>query len=61
MKKRKSVGERTEPCGTPLFIVIGVELWPSTTAETNITFEAYLGPMLTKGEKGYKEAVLEHF
>ncbi len=28
---------------------------------TNITFEAYLGPMLTKREKGYKEAVLEHF
>ncbi len=33
MNKRKRVGERTEPCGTPLFIVIGVEQWPSTTAE----------------------------
>ncbi len=33
MNKRKSVGDRTEPFGTPLFIVLGVEQWPSTTAE----------------------------
>ncbi len=33
MNKRKRVGERTEPCGTPLFIVIGVEQLPSSTAE----------------------------
>ncbi len=25
MSKRKRVGESTEPCGTPLFIVLGVE------------------------------------
>ncbi len=33
MNKRKRVGETTEACETPLFIVIGVEQWPSTTAE----------------------------
>ncbi len=33
MNKRKRVGESTEPCGTPLFIVLGVEQSPSTTAE----------------------------
>ncbi len=33
MNKRKSVGERTEQCGTPLFIVLAVEQSPSTTAE----------------------------
>ncbi len=30
-------------------------------AFSSIVFEAYLEPMLTKREKGYKEAVLEHF
>ncbi len=33
MNKRKRVGESTEPCRTPIFIVLGVEQWPSTTAE----------------------------
>ncbi len=33
MNKRKRVSGSTEPCGTPLFIGIGVEQWPSTTAE----------------------------
>ncbi len=33
MNKRKRVGERTEPCGTPLFIVLGAAQLPSTTAE----------------------------
>ncbi len=33
MHKMKSVGDKTEPCGTPVFIVLGVEQWPSTTAE----------------------------
>ncbi len=33
MNKRKSVDDRTEPCGTTLFIVLDVEQWPSTTAE----------------------------
>ena len=26
------VGDRTEPCGTPLLIGLGEEQWPSTTA-----------------------------
>ncbi len=33
MNKRKRVGESIEPCGKPLFIVIGAEQRPSTTAE----------------------------
>ncbi len=33
MNKRKRVGERTEPCGTPLFI-LGEEQWSSTTSKT---------------------------
>ncbi len=33
MNTRKRVGESTDPCGTPLFIVFGVEQWPSTTKE----------------------------
>ncbi len=33
MNKRKRVGESTEPCENPIFIVLGVEQWPSTTAE----------------------------
>ena len=32
MNKRKRVGDRTEPCGTPEFIDLGEEQWPSTTA-----------------------------
>ncbi len=33
MNNRKRVGDRTEPCGTPLFIGLGEEQLPSTTAE----------------------------
>ncbi len=33
MNKRKRVGGSTEPCGTPLFIGLGEEQWPSTMAE----------------------------
>src|ERR1700755_238575 len=32
MKSRKSVGDRTDPCGTPLFIDLKEGRWPSTTA-----------------------------
>ena len=32
MNIRKRVGDRTEPCGTPLLIDTGEEQWPSTTA-----------------------------
>ena len=32
MKRRKRVGDRTEPCGTPLLIDLEEEQWPSTTA-----------------------------
>ena len=31
MNNRKRVGDRTEPCGTPLLINLGEEQWPSTT------------------------------
>ncbi len=33
MNKRKRVGDRTESRGTPLFICLGEEQWPFTTAE----------------------------
>ncbi len=33
MNNKKRVGDRTDPCGTPLFIGLGLEQWPSTTAE----------------------------
>ncbi len=33
MNKRKRVGDRTEPCGTPLLIGLREEQSPSTTAE----------------------------
>ncbi len=33
MNKRKRMGDRTEPCGTPLLIGLGEEQSPSTTAE----------------------------
>ena len=32
MNNRIRVGDRTEPCGTPLLIVLGEEQRPSTTA-----------------------------
>ncbi len=32
MNIRKRMGDSTEPCGTPLFIVLHVEQCPSTTA-----------------------------
>src|ERR1700755_183219 len=32
MKSRKSVRDRTDPCGTPLLIDLKDERWPSTTA-----------------------------
>ena len=32
MNNRKRVGDRTEPCGTPLLISLEKEQWPSTTA-----------------------------
>src|ERR1700755_1514801 len=32
MESRKSVGDRTDPRGTPLFIDVKEERWPSTTA-----------------------------
>ena len=32
MNNKKRVGDRTEPCGTPLLIGSGEEQWPSTTA-----------------------------
>ncbi len=34
MNNRKRVGDRIEPCGTPLLIGLGEEQVPSTTAET---------------------------
>ncbi len=36
MNKRKRVGERTEPCGTPLLIGLGEEQSPSTTDEIEL-------------------------
>ncbi len=33
MNNRKRVGDRTEPCGTPLLIGLGEDQSPSTTAE----------------------------
>ncbi len=33
MNKRKRVGDRTEPCGTPRLIGLEEEQLPSTTAE----------------------------
>ena len=32
MKRRKRVGDSTDPCGTLLLIALGEEQWPSTTA-----------------------------
>ena len=32
MNNRNRVGDRTEPCGTPLLIGLGEEQWLSTTA-----------------------------
>ena len=32
MNNRKRVGDRTEPCGTPLLIGLGEKLWASITA-----------------------------
>ena len=32
MKNRKRMGDRREPCGTPLLIGLGKEQWSSTTA-----------------------------
>ncbi len=31
MNNRKRVGDRTDHCGTPLFIGLGLEQWPSTS------------------------------
>ncbi len=37
MNNRKRVGDRTDPCGTPVFIGLILEHWPSTTAEIERT------------------------
>ncbi len=37
MNKRKRVGDRTEPCGTPLLIGLGEEKLSSTTAEIELS------------------------
>ncbi len=33
MNKRKRIGDRTDPCGTLLFIGVGEKQLPATTAE----------------------------
>ncbi len=58
MNNRKRVGDRTDPCGTPLFIGLGLEYWPSTTAEIERP-ERKLEMKVQREGKNTKEGSLE--